>query len=487
MYDPSHLTLLTDLYQLTMMQGYFNGRLDESAVFDMFFRRQPFEGGYAIFAGISDFLDSLSRFSFSSGDIEYLEGLGLFKDDFLQYLSDFSFKGSVYAMEEGSVVFPNEPLVRVEGNILEAQLVETLLLNSVNFPTLIATKAARIVHAAGSDTVLEFGLRRAQGSNGALTATKSAFTGGVAGTSNVLAGRQYGIPVKGTMAHSWIMSFESELAAFRKYAEIYPDSCVLLVDTYDTLASGVPNAIKVFKELKERGHTSGMGIRLDSGDLCYLSIEARHMLDEAGLDKVIIVASNDLDEYIVANLKQEGSRIDAWGIGTRLVTAHDDPSLTGVYKITSKTREGTTTPCIKLSNNPIKTSNPGIKNVMRFYDSNGSMTGDLIYLEEEKDQLCKAISRRDAVTGFDTVHSSSSFLFDNYHDGVALLKPAWKDGKRCHAKRTAKEMQAFATAQLASLDKRHKRLMNPHLYQTGLSFKLKTLKEKMIQEKKQQD
>jgi nicotinate phosphoribosyltransferase len=326
--------LFTDFYELTMMQGYMLQGKNEEVVFDMFFRRQPFSGGYSIFTGLSDILDSLENISFSEEDLNYLRSLKIFKDDFLEYLKEFKFTGNVYAMDEGSIIFPNEPIIRIHSTIIEAQLIESLILNTINFQTLIATKSARVSYASGGSTILEFGLRRAQGFDGALTASRAAFIGGSDATSNTLAGKIYGIPVKGSMAHSWIMAFDSELEAFRKFTELYPDSAILLIDTYDTLGSGIENAIIVGLEQKKKGKS--ITVRLDSGDFFYLSREIRKRLDAAGLLNAKIVVSNDLDEEIIHQLLTDGATIDTWGVGTNLVTGGTDSAFGGVYKLAAK-------------------------------------------------------------------------------------------------------------------------------------------------------
>jgi len=365
----SKLALQTDLYQLTMVGGYvLEGKKDQWANFDYFFRSIPDEGGYCVLAGLEDIIDYIRQLQFAQEDLSYLEGLGIFSKEVLAYLKNFKFTGDLWAIPEGTVVFPHEPLIRVTAPLPEAQLIESAVLNVMNFQTLIATKAARICWAANGDPVIDFGLRRAQGPDGALMASRAAYIGGVDGTSNVLAGRLYGIPVRGTQAHSWVESFPHELDAFRAYAEVYPDSCLLLADTYDTIRSGVPHAIQVGQELREKGHEL-WGIRLDSGDLAYLSKEARRMLDEAGFPDASIVASSDLDEWIIESLKRQGARVDVWGVGTRLVTSFSCPALGGVYKLTAMDDGGEhMTPKIKRSDNPEKITNPGPKKVGRMYD-----------------------------------------------------------------------------------------------------------------------
>ncbi|MFK7788315.1 MAG: nicotinate phosphoribosyltransferase [Phycisphaeraceae bacterium] len=380
------LGLLTDLYQLTMAYGYWKmGRAEQESVFHLFFRKSPFGGGYAIAAGLSYAVELMQEFRFERDDLDYLatltgnDGEPLFDPAFLEYLADLEFTCDVDAVPEGTVVFPHEPLVRVRGPILQAQLLETALLNIVNFQTLVATKAARVCQAANGDPVMEFGLRRAQGIDGALTASRAAYLGGCAATSNVLAGKLFSIPVKGTHAHSWVMSFDEEPEAFEAYAQAMPNNCVFLVDTYDTLA-GVRNAIEAGLKLRDCGHEM-VGIRLDSGDLAYLSIEARKLLDEAGFPDAAIVASNDLDEYIIEDLKRQGAMIAVWGVGTKLATAYDQPALGGVYKLGAiRDEDGAWQPRVKLSDQAIKTSIPGTLQVRRFENKDG-MIGDLIFDE----------------------------------------------------------------------------------------------------------
>ncbi|NCC65273.1 MAG: nicotinate phosphoribosyltransferase, partial [Spirochaetia bacterium] len=356
--------LTTDFYELTMMQGYFENDLNPQVVFDMFYRNNPYGGGYVVFAGLHDLIDKLQTLQFSDEDIQYLKGLGKFSEPFLAYLRAYRFSGAIYAMEEGTVVFPGEPLLRVHTNLIEAQLIEGFLLNTLNFQSLIATKASRMAIASEYGALMEFGLRRAQGQNGALSASRAAYIGGCKVTSNTLAGKVYNIPVSGTMAHSWVMSFESELASFRAYAKLYPQNTVLLMDTYDTLGSGIDNAIIVALEQKEKGYS--IGVRIDSGDLSYLPRVIRKKLDEAGLKDAKIVVSNDLTEEIVQTLVHDEVPIDSWGIGTHLVTGGTQASLNGVYKLAAKQdKDGSIIPTMKISNSFEKTTNPAIKQVYR--------------------------------------------------------------------------------------------------------------------------
>lgn len=381
------LALLTDLYQLTMAYGYWvNGLQDREASFSMFFRSNPFKGGYTIAAGLGSFLEYFRDLRFTASDLRYLatlkdsKGVELFEPGFLEYLKNLYFDVDVDAVPEGTIVFPNEPMVRITGSILQCQLLETALLNIVNFQSLIATKASRVKAAAGADPVLEFGLRRAQGIDGGVSASRASYIGGCDATSNVLAGKKYGIPVQGTHAHSWVMLFEDELTAFRNYAGALPNNCVFLVDTYST-PEGVKNACKVGLELRAKG-SEMVGIRLDSGDFVALSIAARKALDEAGLDKTKIFASNDLDEHSIASLKTSGARVDAWGVGTKLVTAYDQPALGGVYKLTAVKEHNRWCDRIKISEQPEKTTIPGLLNVRRYFTVENAFVKDLIYDEE---------------------------------------------------------------------------------------------------------
>ncbi len=474
-----NLSLLTDFYELTMMQGYFFNCPGDQGVFEMFFRRQPFQGGYTVFAGLGPFLEALAGLRFTEDDIAYLDSQGTFKREFLDYLSGFRFGGDVYSVPEGTVVFPNEPLLRVRGILMEAQMVESMLLNFINFQSLIATKTARIVSIAGERPVMEFGLRRAQGTDGALAAARAAFIGGASSTSNTLAGKTYGIPVSGTMAHSWVMNFDSELEAFRKYAAMYPDRCVLLVDTFDTLKSGMPNAITVFRELREK-KPALMAVRIDSGDLEYLSKKARAMLDGSGLREVKILVSSDLDEWIMRQLIDSGAPIEAWGVGTRLVTGWNDPALTGVYKIVATKKGDHVDPRIKISNQAEKITNPGEKNIMRFYNDRNQMLADLIYLEEEERELEEAIAGKTPVRFNHPATDYSHFTLTEYASARKLLAPVMHEGKIIGGERSLRQMQEYCRIEIEALDKTYRRLLNPHIYKISLSDRLKKLKTDMI-------
>jgi nicotinate phosphoribosyltransferase len=476
-----NLSLLTDFYELTMMQGYFLNCPEDAGVFEMFFRRQPFEGGYTVFAGLGPLLEELNGFHFTGDEITYLESLKIFKKEFIDYLRSFTFSGDIYSLPEGTIVFPGEPLLRVHGKLMEAQIIESMVLNYINFQSLIATKTARIVSIAGNRPVMEFGLRRAQGANGALMATRAAYIGGAASTSNTLAGQRYGIPVSGTMAHSWVMNFKTEMDAFQKYVDLYPDRCVLLVDTFDTIKSGIPNAITVFRKLREK-KPSFLAVRIDSGDLEYLSKKARKMLDQSGLREVKIFASSDLDEWIMRQLIQSGAPIDAWGVGTRLVTGWNDPALTGVYKIVAKKEGPAYEPRIKISNQAEKITNPGVKNIMRFYNGNRQVLADLIYLEEEADDLERRIGRREPVRFNHPATEYARFTLSEYSAVKKLLEPVMLKGNIIQKQPSIQDIKLYRQSEVDSLDETFKRLLNPHIYKISLSDRLKDLKTELIRQ-----
>ena len=472
------LALLTDLYQLTMACGYWKaGVAEREAVFHLTFRRAPFSGAYAIAAGIAPALSFLERLRFSSDDLAYLatmrdgEGAPLFPPAFLDYLGALRFACSVDAVPEGALVFPHEPILRVRGPIAHAQLVETPLLTLVNYQTLVATKAARVCQAARGQPVLEFGLRRAQGIDGGLAASRAAYIGGVAATSNVLAGKLFGIPVRGTHAHSWVMFHDSELEAFRAYARAMPGNATFLVDTYDTL-EGVRHAIEAGHELRAHGHTLA-GIRLDSGDLAYLSIEARKLLDAAGFNDAKIVASNDLDERLIGDIIDQGAKIDSWGVGTKLVTAYDQPALGGVYKLgASRDEHGEWRDAIKLSEQPIKISNPGVLGVRRL-SRGGHFVGDAIY-DTERGIAAAPLQLHDIE------HMARAPVTPAYDAAIDLLAPALADGKRVGAIATLEDARARAAADLAALSPRHKRYQNPQPYPVGLDARVHQRKLELI-------
>ncbi len=467
--------LTTDFYELTMMQGYYLSGENPQVVFDMFYRTNPFEGGYAVFAGLGELLPQLESLNFSKSDIAYLRSLNMFDEGFLEYLSDYKFHGDIYAMREGTTVFPGEPLVRIHTSLMDAQLIEGLLLNTINFQTLIATKSMRVCSAARGTAVMEFGLRRAQGLDGALSASRAAYIGGAKLTSNTIAGKVFGIPVGGTMAHSWVMAYNSELEAFREFAKIYPTNCVLLIDTYDTLGSGIENAIIVGLEQKAKGLK--IGVRIDSGDLSYLAREVRKKLDAAGLEDATICVSNDLTEQIISTLVTDGVPINSWGVGTYLVTGGTQSALGGVYKLSAKQLpDGTFKPTMKISNSYAKTTNPGIKQVYRFYDSEGLAIADLICLDEEEFTTGKNLI-------FYHPFSDSDFFqlkADKYTSCEKLLVKVMENGTFLKEKRPLKEVQDFAQESFSHFHKSYKRFINPHIYKVSLSEKLKTLKHDLI-------
>lgn len=471
------LSLLTDLYQLTMANGYFKAGLAERrAVFHLFFRRGPFGGAHAIAAGLHDALDYLAALRFDEDDLAYLatltgsQGLRLFGDEFLAYLGELRFTGDVDAMPEGTLAFPHEPLLRIEAPLIQGQLIETPLLNLVNFQTLIATKANRICTAAQGDPVLEFGLRRAQGPDGALSASRAAYIGGCAATSNVLAGRLFGIPVRGTHAHAWVMTFGSDAAAFRAYADAMPDNCVFLVDTYDTV-EGVKHAITVGRELRAAGHDL-LGVRLDSGDLGDLAKKARALLDEAGFPRARVVASNDLDEYAITELKKRGAPIAVWGVGTKLATAYDQPALGGVYKLAAVEDEhGTLEPRIKLSENPIKQSIPG-RLLVRRYLRDGAPLGDVIY---DVDTPPVADSR-----ATHPEEHGAHFAVPDDAEHIDLLVPVVRAGVEVYERPALPKIRARALSQLASLPAEHRTLLRPEPYPVGLEAGLDELRAGLL-------
>jgi nicotinate phosphoribosyltransferase len=459
-----------------MAQGYWKKNMNRKAVFEMFFRRQPFNGGFSVFAGLGTLIEKLMSLSFSGEDIFYLKSLGLFEEDFLEFLRGFRFSGSLWAVDEGTVVFPQEPLVRIEGGMIECQIIEGLVLNIINFQSLIATKTARVWLASGKGSVMEFGLRRAQGPDGALSASRAAFIGGAAGTSNVLAGREFGIPVMGTMAHSWVMAFPGEEEAFKAYAEIYPSKTIFLIDTYDTLKSGVLNAIKAGRQLAAQG--KNFGVRLDSGDMHYLSVEVRRMLDAAGFSGATITVSNDLDESIIQTLTSAGAPIDTWGVGTQMVTGGTDSAFTGVYKLAAREDEtGSLMASIKFSENPEKTTNPGVKQVWRIRDPAGLYVADVLALEGQDDE---AFERGQTCTFW---HPSADYRhFSHTLSGNVerLLKKRLEHGALLSGLPSLENIRALVRRELESLDQSYKRLLNPHIYKVSITGKLRALKLELI-------
>jgi nicotinate phosphoribosyltransferase len=475
--EKDNLTLLTDFYELTMMQGYFKNNRNDTVIFDMFYRNNPSGSGYAICAGLEQVIEYIKELRFDADDIIYLRSLNMFDEDFLTYLSNFKFTGSIYAIPEGTVVFPMEPLVKVIAPIMEAQLVETAILNIINHQSLIATKASRVVYAAKGDGVMEFGLRRAQGPDAGTLGARAAVIGGCIGTSNVLCAKKFKVPALGTHAHSWIMSFEDEITAFRKYAELYPSNTTLLVDTYDTLHSGVPNAIKVFNELKEAGKMpEKYGIRLDSGDLAYLSKKARKMLDAAGYNDAIIVASSDLDEYLIDSLKTQGAAIRSWGVGTNLITSKDCPAFGGVYKLAAMKRGDTFLPKIKLSENTWKITNPGNKTVYRIYEKeSGMIKADLIALADE------VYSNKDPLLLFDPLATWKKLLLKPETYTIReLLIPVFIDGKCVYESPSVMDIRKYCQEELDTLWDETRRLVNPHNVYVDLSNKLFQMKNELI-------
>ena len=457
-----HTGLFTDHYELAMAQGYYkNGMKDVPAVFDYFFRRNPYHGGYVQFGGLSGLLDSLENYRFSNDDCRYLERIG-FSSDFISFLEDFHFGADLYAVKEGEIVFPTEPVVRVEGNVVETQLIETLLLNTLNFESLIATKAARIRQAAGDRLLVDFGLRRAQGMGG-IQASRAAIAGGFDKTSNVYSAFHFGLESTGTMAHSWVQSFPDEYQAFRAFADQYPDDCILLLDTYDTLNSGLPNAIRVGKEMEQAGGKL-FGIRLDSGDLAYLSKQVRKMLDEAGMEYVRIVASNQLDEYIIESLIDQHAPIDAFGVGTSLVTGKDEAALDGVYKLSMINGK----PTMKLSDNIRKSTLPGRKSLYRFTDRNGMFFADGIALDEEKE-----FSR--IHHPFEAAKSTDISSFGK----ESLFEQVMEKGKRLLEETSPQKIATHAQSRFSRLPAEQKRFLNPHTYKVGISSRLLEVRDKL--------
>lgn len=470
--------MLTDLYQLTMAAAYWrSGIATTEACFHLYFRANPFDGGFTVAAGLAPALDYLRGLSFTAGDAAYLaalegrDGRPLFDADFLDRLQTVRFTGTVHAVPEGTVVFPGEPLLRVTGPIAECQLVETALLNIVNFQTLVATKAARVCAAAGERPVIEFGLRRAQGPDGALSASRAAYIGGCAGTSNVLAGQRFGIPVGGTHAHSWVMAFESEAEAFDAYADAMPNNAVLLVDTYDTL-EGVRNAIRTGERLRAAGQDL-VGIRIDSGDLAWLSVRARAMLDEAGFAATRIYASNELDEHTIESLNDQGAAIDVWGVGTRLVTAFDQPALGGVYKL-SAIREpgGQWQPRVKVSEQAAKVTTPGLLQVRRFRGEDGLLVGDMVY-----DELAPPADECVMVDPADATRRTS---YCGLHRADDLLVPVIEEGREVYEVPPLADSRERTRAGLAEVDPSHLRFLNPHVYKVGMELGLYERKTALI-------
>ena len=474
-----NLTLLTDLYELTMMQGYYDKQDNPTVIFDVFYRSNPFSSGYAIAAGLEQVIEYVKNLNFSYDDVDYLRSLHIFSEDFLQYLSGYHFTGSIYAIPEGSLIFPKEPILKVVAPIMEAQLVETTILNLINHQSLIATKTSRVVYAADGDGIMEFGLRRAQGPDAGIYGARAAVIGGCVGTSNVLTGKMFDVPVKGTHAHSWIMSFPDELTAFRAYAKLYPSACILLADTYDTLGSGVPNAIRVFQEMRDAGiPLTFYGIRLDSGDLAYISKKARKMLDDAGFPDAVISASNDLDEYLIDSLKIQGAAITSWGVGTNLITSKDCPSFGGVYKLAAimDRHTGKFIPKIKLSENTEKVTNPGNKTIQRIYDKEtGKIIADLICLVDEE------FDEKNSLLLFDPIETwKKTHLAPGTYTMRELLVPIFKNGECVYESPKVMDIREYCKKEQETLWDESRRLVNPHEIHVDLSNELWHMKAQLL-------
>ena len=472
--------LLTDLYQLTMMQGlFFEGKHEQACVFDRYYRTNPFQGGYTVVAGLEHLIDYVGHIHFSDDDIAYLKSTGFFRDEFLEYLRQMTFTGDIYAMPEGTVAFPQEVLLRVHATKDESLLLETCMSMIMNHESLIATKARRVRTVAGNDALMEFGLRRAQGKSAGVYGARAAMIGGFNGTSNVLAGALFDIPILGTMAHSWVMSFSSELEAFRAYARQYPNNLILLADTYNTLKQGVPDAITVFREMKEAGTLPKMyGIRLDSGDLAYLSKEARKMFADAGFGDAVIAASNDLDENLIAELKLQGCEINSWGVGTNLITAKDSPSLGGVFKLVGQYNGDEFVPKIKMSDNVEKISNPGIKNVLRIYDKEtGKMKADIIVLEGERIDPSQDLKLRS-----DKAPWRSRLIRGGSYEVKTMLQPIFKQGRLVYKKPSLPEIMKYAEQQISTLWPEYQRLVNPEEMWVQRSASLSDLRDRILKE-----
>lgn len=474
MIKDQNLTMLTDFYELTMANGYFqSGQVDESiAYFDMFFRKVPDGGGYAIMAGLEPVIDYLKGLKFTEEDIEYLRSKGGFCEDFLDYLRNFKFSCDVWAVPEGTPIFPHEPILTVRGPVMQAQFIETMILLLINHQSLIATKASRIVRAAQGRPVLEFGTRRAHGTAAAVYGARAAYIGGCAGTACAIADREYGIPALGTMAHSWVQMYDSEYEAFKKYAEIYPDNCTLLVDTFNVLKSGVPNAIKVFKEVKP----NKMAIRIDSGDVAYLTKKARKMLDDAGLQDCAITVSNSLDEYIIRDVILEGAQIDSFGVGERLITAKSQPVFGGVYKLIALEKDGVIIPKIKISENIEKITNPGFKTLYRLYDKdNHKALADVMTLDGE------TIPEEDGYEIFDPNAIWKKKKLSNFY-AKNIRVQIFDKGECVYECPSIEEVKAYCQQQMDTLWDETLRFENPQTYYVDLSKKLWDMKSQLLEE-----
>ena len=473
MADLNH-TLLCDFYELTMANGYFElGKGDEIAYFDVFFRKVPDGGGFAIAAGLEQVIDYIKALRFTDEDIEFLRAKGIFSEDFLSYLKTFRFTGDIYAVPEGTPIFPGEPIMTVRAPSIEAQFIETFILLSLNHQSLIATKANRVVRAAGGRPVAEFGSRRAQGADGAVLGARAAYIGGCAATACTISDRDYAIPATGTMAHSWVQMFDTEYEAFVSYCKMYPNNATLLVDTYDVLKSGIPNAIKAFREVLLPMGITKCGIRLDSGDITYLTKKARAMLDEAGLTECKIVVSNSLDENIIRDILYQGAKIDSFGVGERLITAKSQPVFGGVYKLVAIERDGEIIPKIKISENPEKITNPHFKKVYRIYDENGKASADLLAVHDEE------IDTSAPLTIFDPVETWKKKEFTNY-TLRELLVPIFKNGECVYNCPPISEIQSYAKKEIETLWDEVKRFENPHGYYVDLTEKLWNIKQSLL-------
>lgn len=478
--DKRNLSMVMDLYEMTMANGYYSGKYcDTTAVFDVFYRKNPDDAGFAIFAGLQQVIEYIQDLHFEDDDIEYFRSLGLFGEEFLEYLRGYRFRGDIFAMPEGTIIYPNEPLVTVVAPLLDAQIVETAILLEVNHQSLIATKTNRIVRAAEGKAVSDFGARRAHNMDAAVYGARAAYIGGAVGTATVLAGKMFNIPVSGTMAHSWVMFFDSEYEAFKAYAESYPDATVLLVDTYDVLKSGVPNAIKVAKEVLEPMGKRLKGIRLDSGDLAYLSKEARNMLDAAGLTDCIIVASNSLDEFTIRSLNQQGARIDSYGVGERLITSSSNPVFGAVYKLAAIVKDGKTIPKIKISETPEKLTNPGLKKIYRVYDESGKAIADFLATANE------VVDGSEPVRYVDSKKYWKNRCFENC-TFKELQVPIFADGKLIYKCPSLQETREYVKKQLRDeIWEEEQRFANPHTHYFDYSAKMYELKMDLLAENRE--
>ena len=473
--DTAFSALFTDLYSLTMAQGYWKNKMNQRSVFEVFFRHQPSGGGFSVFAGLETLIAKLKQLAFSKEDLKYLSTLGLFEDKFLSFLGDFRFKGNLFSMDEGTIIFPHEPIIRIESNLVEAQIIEGLVLNTINFQSLIATKTARVVLASGNGSVFEFGLRRAQGPDGALSASRAAYIGGACGTSNVLAGKMFAIPILGTMAHSWVMAFPNEEEAFRAYAAQYPEKSIFLIDTFDTLKSGILNAVKVGKELSGKGKS--FGVRLDSGDMHYLSAEVRRILDSEGFPDATITVSNDLDEYIVDTLTKAGAPINFWGVGTRMVTGGNEASFTGVYKLAAKDNgNGKLIPTMKFSDNPEKTTNPGVKQVWRIINEKKEAIADVMALDDEDNSDILQKKKRYAFWHPQADYRHFYHTITEESSCEPLLIKRLQNGESLFPSPSLNEIKQKVREGLEYFDHSYKRILNPHIYKISITERLRTLK-----------